>query len=58
MGTSLAQWTGGLLYDWVGYTPLVLISAAFTALTWLLVPLVDIDGIEARARRTEADAAA
>lgn len=56
LGTGLAQWTGGLLYDGVGYAPLVLISAGFTALTWFLVPLVDIDRIEARARRPEADA--
>ena len=58
MGTGLAQWTGGLLYDWAGYTPLVVISAGFTALTWLMVPLVDFDGIEARARRPDPDAIA
>lgn len=53
-GTQGAQITGGYLYDWLGYTPLVLISASFTALAWFLVPLVRIDRIEGKARR-EAD---
>ncbi len=53
-GTQGAQVVGGYLYDWLGYTPLVLISAGFTALAWLLVPLVRIDRIETKARR-EAD---
>jgi hypothetical protein len=39
----------GQLYDWLGYTPLVLISTAFTAAAWLLVPLVPIDAIQAAA---------
>jgi MFS family permease len=50
LGTQGAQITGGWLYDSIGYTPLVLISAAMTAMAWLLVPLVDIPGIERRAR--------
>jgi len=49
-GMQVSQITGGYLYDWLGYTPLVLISAAMTALAWLLVPLVRIDLIAARAR--------
>jgi MFS family permease len=49
-GTQGSQWVGGHLYDWLGYVPLILISAAFTALAWPLVPLVKIDRIEARAR--------
>jgi len=49
-GTQSAQVVGGYLYDWLGYTPLVLISAGFTALAWFLVPLVKIDRIESRAR--------
>jgi MFS family permease len=49
-GTQGSQVVGGHLYDWLGYTPLVLISTAFTALAWLLVPLVRIDRIELRAR--------
>ena len=42
---------GGRLYDTLGFTPLVLISAALTAFAWLLVPVVEIDRIEAAARR-------
>ena len=38
--------------------PLVLISAGFTAVAWLLVPLLQIDRIEARARETAATGAA
>jgi Na+/melibiose symporter-like transporter len=49
-GTQAAANVGARLYDWVGFTPLVLISAATTLLTWALVPLVDIDGVERRAR--------
>jgi MFS family permease len=49
-GTQLSQNVGGRLYDWVGYTPLIFISAGTTALAWLLVPLVNIDRIEAAAR--------
>jgi predicted MFS family arabinose efflux permease len=48
-GTQLSQNVGGRLYDWVGYTPLIFISAGTTALAWLLVPLVNIDRIEAAA---------
>jgi predicted MFS family arabinose efflux permease len=50
LGTRSAEWAGANLYDWVGYTPLVLISTAFTAAAWILVPLVPIDAIEAAAR--------
>ncbi|MGH7333516.1 MAG: MFS transporter [Candidatus Rokuibacteriota bacterium] len=49
-GTQLSQNAGGRLYDWVGFTPLILISATMTALAWALVPLVNIDRIEAEAR--------
>src|SRR2546422_697842 len=55
IGQQLSQNVGARLYDAVGYTPLVYISAAMTALAWVLVPLVRIDRIEAKAR---ADAAA
>src|SRR5262249_3442955 len=55
-GMQASQVVGGYLSDWLGYTPLVLISSGFTALAWFLVPLVSIDRIEARAR--EAGAAA
>lgn len=50
LGTQGSQITGGYLYDWFGYTTLVLISAGMTALAFALVPVVRIDRIEARAR--------
>ncbi len=49
-GTQLSQNVGARLYDSLGYTPLVLISTAFTALAWVLVPLLRIDRIEAKAK--------
>jgi predicted MFS family arabinose efflux permease len=49
LGVKGSHVTGGYLYDGLGFTALVLISAAFTALGWLLVPLVQIERIEARA---------
>jgi MFS family permease len=52
-GAQQSQIIGGYLYDWFGYTPLVFVSAGVTALAWLLVPLVHIDRIEARAREGE-----
>ena len=57
-GTQGSQVTGGYLYDWLGYTPLVLIAAAMTALAWVLVPFVHIDRIEARTRAEAATVAA
>ena len=51
VGTGLAQWTGGKLYDTLGWSALVWIGALMTAAVWLLVPLVRIDAIEAAARR-------
>jgi MFS family permease len=53
-GTQLSQNVGGRLYDWFGYTPLIFISAGMTALAWLLVPLVNVDRIEADARAARA----
>src|SRR5262249_59748162 len=50
LGTKGSQITGGYLYDWLGFTPLVWVSAAFTAAAWLLVPIVKIDRIDAVAR--------
>jgi hypothetical protein len=52
-GAQLSQNIGARLYDSLGYTPLVLISTAMTAAAWLLVPLVRIDRIEARAKQAE-----
>ena len=51
LGQQGSQWTGGHLYDLVGFQNLVLIASAMTALTWLLVPFVNIDRIEAAARQ-------
>jgi len=47
---QLSQNVGARLYDAVGYAPLVLISAALTGVTLVLVPLVRIERIEAQAR--------
>ena len=49
-GTQLSQNVGARLYETYGYTPLVWISATMTALAWVLVPLLDVDRIEAQAR--------
>ena len=50
LGTRLSENVGARLYDAVGYERLVYISAAMTALTWLLMPLVKFDRIDVRAR--------
>ena len=49
-GAQGSQVVGGFLYDTLGYAPLILISAAASALVWPLIPLVDVDAIEAQAR--------
>jgi len=49
-GMQLSMNVGGRLYDAVGYTPLVWITALTTALAWAFVPFVNIDRIESRAR--------
>jgi len=48
-GTQGSQVVGGHLYDWLGYTPLVLISATMTLLAFPLVPLVKVERVEAKA---------
>lgn len=48
-GVQFSENLGARLYDRLGYTPLILVSAGFTALAWIIVPLVKIDRIEARA---------
>jgi predicted MFS family arabinose efflux permease len=53
IGMRSGEWLGANLYDLVGYTPLVLISAAATAAAWPLVPLVPVDAIQAGARKAE-----
>jgi MFS family permease len=45
---QISQVTGGWLYDLVGFTNLILISAAFTALCWVLVPLLRTEELEAQ----------
>jgi MFS family permease len=40
---QLSQITGGWLYEQVGFTRLIVISAAFTALCWLLVPFLKLE---------------
>jgi MFS family permease len=52
-GNQSSRVVGAYLYDWLGYTPLVLISTAFTAAAWFLVPLVKVERIEAKARAAE-----
>lgn len=52
LGMRSGEWTGANLYDWLGYAPLVLISTAFTAAAWFLVPLVPIDAIQAAAQES------
>jgi MFS family permease len=46
-GIQGSQWTGGHLYDSVGFERLVLISTAATLLTYVLVPFVHIERIVA-----------
>ena len=59
VGTQLSQNVGASLYTMMGgdaaaYTWLVLISTLTTAAIWLLVPLVRIESIEARAAEASA----
>lgn len=49
---QLSQIIGGWLYEQVGFTRLIFISAAFTALCWLLVPLLKLDDPAGAARGT------
>jgi MFS family permease len=49
---QLSQITGGWLYDQVGFTRLVFISAGFTALCWLLVPLLKLEELERGRKET------
>jgi MFS family permease len=50
LATQLSTNVGARLYDRIGFTGLVVVSAATTAAAFLLVPLVRIDAVEARAR--------
>ena len=42
-GVQLSQITGGWLYDRIGLPQLIVVSATFTALCWLLVPLLKLE---------------
>jgi predicted MFS family arabinose efflux permease len=57
-GMQLSMNVGGRLYDAVGYTPLVWITAVTTAAAWIFIPFVKVDRIEARARAERASAPA
>ena len=43
---QISQITGGWLYDQLGFTRLIFISAAFTSLCWLLVPHLKLERLE------------
>jgi MFS family permease len=58
LSVQLSTNVGARLYDRIGFTGLVVVSAAMTALTYVLVPWVRIDTIVARARKAGAAAAA
>jgi BT1 family len=57
-GLQGSQWTGGHLYDSVGFERLVLISTGATLLTYILVPFVHVERIEAEAASAAAAASA
>ncbi|HEY7521572.1 MAG TPA: MFS transporter [Methylomirabilota bacterium] len=52
LAMQLSTNVGARLYDRIGFTGLVFVSAAMTASAYLLVPWVRIGAIETRARRT------
>src|SRR4029079_17241518 len=49
LGVQGSQVTGGYLFDVIGYTPLVLISAPLTGAAYFLLPPVNIPETERRA---------
>jgi predicted MFS family arabinose efflux permease len=57
LGSQGAEWTGGHLYDLIGFERLVLVSTAATLLSWTFVPLVHAEAIEAKVRAESAAAA-
>jgi predicted MFS family arabinose efflux permease len=54
VGRTGSTFLGGWLYDRWGFVPLILISASFTALCWLIVPFLRVDERE-RARVGEGE---
>jgi predicted MFS family arabinose efflux permease len=57
LAVQLSTNVGARLYDHIGFTGLVFVSAGMTALAYLLVPWVRIPAIEARARAIRTAAA-
>ena len=57
LGMAGGNFVGGWLYDAIGLTPLILISALATAACWPIIPLIRIDDPAATAARPGADAA-
>ena len=57
-GQQGSQVVGGYLYDWVGFTPLIFISAGATALVLFMLPWLPVREIEERARAAAAANAA
>jgi MFS family permease len=49
LGTAGGNFVGGWLYDAIGLTPLILVSALATAACWAIIPLIRIDGPAANA---------
>jgi predicted MFS family arabinose efflux permease len=41
IGRTGSTFLGGWFYDHVGITPLIVVSAGFTALCWLIVPFLE-----------------
>jgi MFS family permease len=48
IGMSGSEFVGSWLFEQIGYSWLIIVSAAFSALCWFLVPLVRVEEIEAR----------
>ena len=44
LGTAGGNVVGGWLYDAIGLTPLIFVSALATATCWVIIPLVRVDG--------------
>ena len=57
-GQQGSQVVGGYLYDWVGFTPLIFISAGATALVLFMLPWLPVREIEEKARAAAAANAA
>jgi MFS family permease len=57
LGSKASQIVGGWLYTTAGFTGLVLISSAFTAACWLLLPFLPLERLEKPAAEPAAAAA-